>query len=75
MEKSLRRFNLIFAMTGIKPEWFYVIRLHSDEVRLQGKFSKEVCKYLCGLKRMSRAIDKTTGYIEFYAEGINITLT
>lgn len=73
MEKNLRKLNLLFRFTSLKPEMFYSISVNERAIKLQGKFDPDKVLKIKKL-RMTQSIS-TIGYIEFYKNNIEITLT
>ena len=42
MERNLRKLNLIFRLTNLRPEMFYSIRISEYDVSLQGDTSNNI---------------------------------
>ena len=41
MKEQIRRLHLIFLLTELKPEMFYVISCYKNRIVMQGKYTQE----------------------------------
>ena len=73
MKLNLRKLQLIFALTRLKPEMFYTVSVSTYNITLQGQFSGEKVKQFS--KLISEPKFDSNGYAIFIRGNINITLT
>ncbi len=72
MKASLRKLNLLFRLTGLRPDMFYSISIE-PEISLQGKFRPEIVLYLKDKGYHARF--DTNGHAVFARGNIGIVLT
>lgn len=75
MRKNLRKLNLLFKYTRLKPEMFYVITVYGHSIDLQGHLNAENIKILRSLFGANTHQIMDTGYLQFYKNNLVITLT
>jgi len=73
MKNNLRRLNLIFRFTNLKPEMFYSITFRASTIELQGKFNPEVIKQV--KKMFNYHSISIHGYIEFKRYNLELIFT
>jgi len=73
MEKQLRKLDLLFRLTRLKPEMFYSVTVSEHTINLQGFFN---CKTVVDIKKIFvEATISDNGFIEFSKNNISIILT
>ena len=72
IERQLRKLNLIFKFTILKPEMFYNVRFDNHTLTLQGYYNSEIVYFCIGKKFESEV---RQGNIFFEKTGIRIVLT
>lgn len=73
MEKQLRKLDLLFRLTRLKPEMFYSVTVNEHIINLQGLFNS---KTVIDIKKIfGEATISDNGFIELSKNNINITLT
>lgn len=73
MEKQLRKLDLLFRLTRLKPEMFYTITVYERTINLQGLFNS---KTVIDIKKIfGEATISDNGFIEFSKNNISIILT
>lgn len=73
MKENLRRLQLIFRLTRLKPEMFYSINVTESGLHFQGKFSGEKVNEV--KKLFTNFCLSSNGYVEFSRCNLEITLT
>lgn len=74
MNRNIRRLNLLFKFTCLKPEWFYCISINDGGITLQGYFKPEIVLEIKRLFKDDPLITKN-GHIEFKVYNIEVILT
>lgn len=73
MEKQLRKLDLLFRLTRLKPEMFYSVTVNEHTINLQGLFNS---KTVIDIKKIFvEATISDNGFIEFSKNNISIILT
>lgn len=73
MEKQLRKLDLLFRLTRLKPEMFYSVTVNECTISLQGLFNS---KTVIDIKKIFvEATISDNGFIEFSKNNISIILT
>ena len=74
MKTNLRKLQLLFALTALKPEMFYAIRVYEDNISLQGYIPNS--RDIKLLTKMFGKPELTEDlFIELERNNIKITLT
>ncbi len=74
MKASLRKLNLLFRLTKLRPDMFYDICVESgNRIKLQGKYNPDLALYLRA-KKLTYDIN-ANGYTVFVRGNIRIVLT
>lgn len=58
MKENLRRLQLIFRLTRLKPEMFYSIRIGEYTIELQGSPSSELDEFIRDNKMENEVMDR-----------------
>lgn len=72
MEKQLRKLDLLFRLTRLKPEMFYSVTVSERTINLQGFFNY---KTVMVIKKYAEGTISDDGFIEFSKNNISIILT
>lgn len=72
MKKQLRKLNLMIRFGIIDPTDFYCINVDNYNIRLQGKYSRDI---ILKMMEWDFRIDEVSKYVEARRKGVNITLT
>ncbi len=71
LKKQMRKLNLAFLLTKLKPDMFYSIGLYETGIMLQGLASQN-----CSNFDLTKFKKSANGYYEYTTtQNINITLT
>lgn len=72
MRKQLRKLNLMIRFGIIDPNDYYSIAVDNYNIRLQGKYSRDI---ILKMMKWDFRIDEVSKYVEARRKGVNITLT
>ena len=74
MKDNLRKLNLIFRFTKLKPGMFYSVSFTETGVNMQGHF-KGLTAAMLKQMLFDDGVDKEYGYVTFVRSNIIVTLT